>query len=172
MPIIILEGIDGAGKSTLAEALKAASPLPAEIVHKGPMTQTVVEEYMRPLLDWPEDKLLIADRWHVGEMIYGPIYRGASLVEGDYNDTIEKILGVLNAVRVIVQPPLEVVIERMAARGEDYLKPQHVKKVYNFYKRYQKKHGYWLLEEWDEETVANLIIKSLSGVKIANYPAA
>lgn len=153
MPIIILEGIDGAGKSTLAEKLIDASPIPARYEHRGPMEGTVTDEYILPLLQVGQDELLITDRWHVGETIYGPIYRGKSVVAGPWNDIIEALLKDLGAVRVIMSPALSVIKQRLADRGEDYLKPEHVDAVYDSYVAYARANGYILLDHVDVATV-------------------
>lgn len=163
MPVIILEGVDGSGKSTLATKLFGASPVPTTLLHRGPMQGTVEEEYIYPLNTLQPGRLLIADRWHVGEMIYGPIYRGKSLVAGDYNLVIEKLLSDMNAVKVMVSPPVEVVKARLDHRGEDYLKPEHVDEVHAFYERYAIEYGYRLIREVTDTTVQELLTAALEG---------
>lgn len=161
MPVIILEGIDGSGKSTLAEALKQASPIPATIVHRGPLEGTVEDELIYPLNRVGSDELLIADRWHVGEMIYGPIYRGRSEVFGEYNTIIENLLQDMNAVRIIMSPPLDIVEDRLNERGEDYLLPEHAEEVYNFYENYAIQFGWILLDEVTDTTVDQILRAAL-----------
>lgn len=161
MPVIILEGIDGSGKSTLAEALLKASPLKTTIVHRGPLEGTVEDELIYPLQKIADDELLITDRWHVGEMIYGPIYRGKSEVAGEYNDIIEDMLWNMNAVKVVLSPSLSVVKRRLIERGEDYLQPEHINEVYEFYERYANEYGYRLIREVTDLTVSELITAAL-----------
>ena len=72
--------------------------------HRGPMKGSVVEEYVAPLFKVAADELLIADRWHVGEMIYGPIYRGISYVDSVL-EHIESILEDLGAIKLIMLTP-------------------------------------------------------------------
>ncbi len=161
MPVIILEGIDGSGKSTLAEALLKASPLKTTIVHRGPLEGTVEDELIYPLQKIADDELLITDRWHVGEMIYGPIYRGKSQVAGEYNDIIEDLLWSMNAVKVVLSPPLSIVKRRLIERGEDYLQPEHIDEVHEFYERYANEYGYRLIREVTDSTVSELITAAL-----------
>lgn len=146
MPIIILEGIDGSGKSTLAQRLAAKSPLPVRIEHRGPIQDTIQAEYVNPLFEVDENELLIADRWHVGEMIYGPLYRGKTMV-APYLGAIETILDWFGAVRIIMSPPLEVVRQRLEERGEDYLEPEHVEQVYKAYEDFAWAHDYRLMTD-------------------------
>jgi hypothetical protein len=80
--LIILEGPDGAGKSTLALELvkKIAARRPrdgVDAVHVGPPTRHPINEYLRPLRTYRPgaNQHLILDRWHWGEAIY-PQIRG------------------------------------------------------------------------------------------------
>lgn len=147
MPIIILEGVDGSGKSTLASKLATAGELAGYNVireHRGPIKSTVIDEYVKPLFDIGPNDLLIADRWHVGELIYGPLYRGISLAK-PHLEAIEGLLDMLHACRVIVTAPLPVIRNRLEARGEDYLKPQDVEKVHGAYIEFGLQHGYYFV---------------------------
>lgn len=134
MPIIIIEGIDGSGKSTLANMIQEAASKKYKVIrtHRGPMKGSVVEEYVAPLLEIKDDELLIADRWHIGEMIYGPIYRGISYVDSVI-EHIENILDDLGAVKLVMLTPREIVKERLGSRGEDYLQEEDFDQVFDFY---------------------------------------
>lgn len=147
MPIIILEGVDGSGKSTLADKLAVAGEAAGYKVikeHRGPIQSTIVDEYVRPLFDVAHDELLIADRWHVGELIYGPLYRGVSLAK-PHLEAIEGLLDMLHGVRVIVTAPLPVIRTRLEARGEDYLKPEHVERVHGAYIEFGMQNNYYFV---------------------------
>jgi len=147
MPIIILEGVDGSGKSTLAAKLAVAGKAAGYNViqeHRGPIKQTVIDEYVRPLFEVGPDDLLIADRWHLGELIYGPLYRDISLAK-PHLEAIEGLLDMLHAVRVIVTAPLPVIRQRLEARGEDYLKPEHVERVHGSYIDFGTRLGYYFI---------------------------
>lgn len=77
--LIILEGIDGAGKSTLARQLTEVLARSGTVtnIHRGPPTQHPLDEYLTPLLDYRPGtgQHWILDRWHVGERVY-PQLRG------------------------------------------------------------------------------------------------
>lgn len=164
MPVIILEGIDGAGKTTLAQHILEASQIETTIQHRGPLQGTVEDELIYPLQRVTDDELLISDRWHLGEMIYGPIYRGKSLVEGFYNDLIDSLLYDMNAVKVVLSPPLDVVKARLAARGEDYLQPEHVDQVHALYEALANKHNWRLIREVTPDTAKELLALAMEGV--------
>lgn len=165
MPMILLEGIDGAGKTSLAEQIIDRSPIPASYAHRGPMRDGVLTEYVLPIDRVTKDKLLVADRWHVGETIYGPIYRGWSMVAGFNLEFIEEELDYVNAVRCIIAPPLETVRYRLDTRGEDYLQPEHVTRVYSAYLDFAAKNNYEVITEVNESTADYLLRRALEGTR-------
>ena len=160
MPIIILEGIDGSGKSTLAQRIAEKSPLPVRMEHRGPIKDTVQAEYVNPLFEVDEKELFIADRWHVGEMIYGPLYRGKTMV-AQYVGAIESILDWFGAVRIVMSPPIEVVRQRLQDRGEDYLKPEDVEHVHKAYEDFALAWDYRLFEEVSDDQIDFIIAAAI-----------
>ena len=76
--LIILEGPDGVGKTTLANTLHdlilelVPRSSSVTIMRKGPPTRHPLDEYLTPLLDYrPNSGMhLILDRWHLGEYVY------------------------------------------------------------------------------------------------------
>lgn len=133
--LIVLEGVDGAGKSTLASAIidkiKAYHPQDSvEYLHSSQLKGTVYEEYVDRLANYApgSGQHLVLDRWHVGERIYGPLYRNSSGFDdasGSY-EWIELFLASKGARLWNVTQELEVLKERLAARGEDFLQDHHV----------------------------------------------
>ena len=131
--LIVLEGIDGAGKSTLAEELASRftsthKQFTAEILHRGPLKPDAdpLDEYENSLEynAGSLTKLVICDRWYLSELIYGPLYRGRSRMDEFRWAHAEKFLEARGAARFIVTAPTAVIAERLAARGEDFLKPK------------------------------------------------
>jgi thymidylate kinase len=130
--IIILEGPDGAGKSTLAEKLRAIiSKSTASMVHMvkhGPYSGLNSEQLcklyfraMSPALTF--DDTLIMDRSWLSEPIYADAYRGGnSRVDMPRRRMLERIALARGAVVVLCQPAYEVCEQAFSARlGEEYL---------------------------------------------------
>lgn len=143
---IVVEGIDCSGKTTFCKAVvKELIDLNVnvEFHHHGPLRASVHEEYVEPLLAtrfYPT--VIVADRWHLGEAIYGPLYRGKSEMSEEDLETIEKLLSSLGAKKVLLDPPLDEIATRMKQRGEEFLKPQDVKRVKSEYEVLAHKYGY------------------------------
>lgn len=74
--LVIIEGPDCAGKSTLAEALAKriteTQPGVVELLHRGPPVSHPLDEYVVPLVDYRPGSVrhVICDRWHWGEVVY------------------------------------------------------------------------------------------------------
>lgn len=73
--IIILEGLDATGKSTLAKELYDKLPAPVAILHAGPpLLTTAIREYVWPLGIAAAGYTVICDRWHLGEMVWPAVF--------------------------------------------------------------------------------------------------
>ena len=138
--LIVLEGPDGAGKTTLAEALMAGfyrkwQSGTFKVEHRGPLRLNVdpVDEYTLPDYD-PTDKtnLVVCDRWHLSEAVYGPIYRGASRVDLGFH---EKWLDDRGALKLYVTAPLGVLMTRVYERGDDYIEVRHLANIVGWFTR-------------------------------------
>ena len=141
--IIIVEGIDGAGKTTLINKISNLLNVNNQeytVVHKTQPKLNGYEEYIKPLKDLKN--ILVADRWHVSETIYGPIYRGKSLLDDNMVNYFESLLNVIGAVKIVVAPPADIVFDRMKKRGEDFLQDEDFNKIYNEYLKYALKYDY------------------------------
>ena len=135
--IIATEGVDGAGKSTIAQRLadEIQRRYPndrVEVWHRGVPERHVLEEYGTDIEKVREEnpvRHIVTDRWHLGPLVYAPIYRDT----GPYGELgvagfrwIELLLAARGARMNIVTQPLEKIVKRLTARGEDYLQPEHV----------------------------------------------
>lgn len=158
--LIICEGVDGGGKSTLVQQLVATHaarhPHPAlvctTVTHKGQPQPGLdaFQEYELPLEEprmlrmiKSRHHLVVMDRWHAGEIIYGQLYRGSSrLTEGGMLH-VEMLLSALGALKLLAQPdnPAEVT-HRLKERGEDFLRLDHVAQVHAWYENHAKTYGY------------------------------
>jgi GTPase SAR1 family protein len=133
--IIILEGPDGAGKSTMIEELKrhylmqiGRSPESVQIWHAGPFPEgsNPWTEYVVPIsqLVATRDYLILIDRWHLGELVYGPLLRGQSRLSLAQRDWIDSYLKSMGAIMVYLKASIEELTARMTARGDDLIKAE------------------------------------------------
>jgi hypothetical protein len=179
--LVICEGTDGGGKSTLAEALKeewshyhwASEPLElARVIHTGPPpdpTADVFADYEMPFEKEPlksevlSDKhLVILDRWHLGDRIYGPKYRGfARYTEAGLLHT-EMMLNSLGAVKVICSPPLSIVQKRVVNRGDDYIDIEDLPRIYAEYIEHGERYGYYFFGMQDSQLIVQHLLNDAS----------
>lgn len=140
--IIIVEGCDGAGKSTFVDQLatQVYKKMPAErvrIEHKGPMTTDAINEYEGPLEDYYPggSDTVLCDRWHIGEFIYGPMLRGECKVSNAERLHIEKFLAARGAVLVLMAAPTDMLIDRVGARGDELVATTQLREIASAYHR-------------------------------------
>lgn len=131
MPLIMLDGVDGAGKSTFALKLKDAWDGPAQIIHKTQFTGSPVDEYELSLKHYTPGTghLLILDRWFLSEIIYGHTMREFSKLAKLDALHIMKLLNSRGSANVIMTAPQEALAYRLALRGEDYLPASKIHEV-------------------------------------------
>lgn len=117
--IIIIEGNDGTGKSTLAENL-ANSLTGYTIIHRTHLTDMPKSElamiYRDLLLKHTN---IILDRAWYSEMAYGPVFRGESCISIEDMHKLEELLHALGG--FVVYCHSENAYERACERGEDYV---------------------------------------------------
>jgi thymidylate kinase len=131
--IVIFEGPDGAGKSTMIREVQAtaeAMGVPTSVWHAGPFPQDsdAWREYVLPLtsLSASQDWLVLIDRWHLGELVYGPLLRGVSRLSLDQRSWIEGYLRTFGAVMIHLTATVEELARRMANRGDDLIKAEQL----------------------------------------------
>lgn len=145
-----IDGTDGTGKSTLAEAivdelerrvrLELIPSGAVKLLHKGPPERSVLEEYATDV-EYDHETHYVFDRWHFGELVYAPLYRNT----GPYGALglagfrwVEKFLQARGATFYVVDQPYDVVKQRLETRGEDYLQSHHVEGVLERYREVQE----------------------------------
>ena len=107
MRLVILEGPDGAGKTTLAQALQMDFGM--DYTHEGPppADRDVLAYYFGRLVEAARRAPIILDRFALGERVYGPIIRGLDGVGEQGWLEMNAVLESLNAVQVVCLPPFE-----------------------------------------------------------------
>lgn len=126
--LILIEGPDGAGKSTLATALRqqlileGAAPGDITVLKKGPPTSPDgFTEYLIPLAGYRpgRGKHVICDRWHVGELVYPTIFGRQPVLDETQFRYIDLFLKSRGAVLVPVNATTPVLLDRVLKRGSN-----------------------------------------------------
>lgn len=134
--LVIIEGVDGVGKTTVAEALQGLTD--GELLHASQPKGDWQDEYILPLDGYHPTmggRHIICDRWHLGEMVYGPLYRGEVMYDSNQFILIETILLAYGAVQVYMTEDKRTVMERWDDRGESFLKVEHYDTACDMYER-------------------------------------
>jgi hypothetical protein len=118
---IILEGVDCAGKTTLARELEKCG---YEYIHNGPPHSDDMAGCYLAQLVHASLHPTVFDRFHLGEIVYGPLLRNQSLLSFEQLDTIHKEIEDMGGIIVICLPPWRNVIDCWSARTDQ----EHIKK--------------------------------------------
>lgn len=140
--IVILEGCDGSGKTTFADAVTRVaerSGIHVENWSRGVPKNHVLVEYELAIeqsynRELTATSLLVCDRWHLGELIYGPIYRDGSQLDLAQTWHVNRFLESRGAVVVIISLPVSVVHDRLNTRGDDYISIDDVGRICTAYR--------------------------------------
>lgn len=176
MTFIALEGVDGAGKSTLGDAVEAElnRQFPGEPVkrlHSSQLTRDPIDEYALDFEDYRPGSgtHIIADRLHWGELIYGPLYRDESALTVPAFRWVELFLKARGATVWHVTAGLETVQNRLRVRGEDYLESHHVKHVWREFSNVATSSllhgGDAVTDQRDPETLAERVVAQATWVE-------
>lgn len=135
--VLILEGPDGAGKTTLAR--KVAAEIGGVVWHEGPPPpgRDQLHHYASEILRAIRARRpVIFDRCHLGEYVYGPVARGEDTLTSWGVRLIKRLLRANGVHCVICLPAYETCINNWRRReGEEYLKnEQRFHEVYYRYK--------------------------------------
>ena len=119
--IIIIEGPDGSGKTSLAEKISKQTKYP--IIHR---TQPKSEEEKKRMMGEylqliRSNKNCILDRCWYSEMAYGPVMRDASVLSYPQMYELEEMLAKTGAIIIYATGPKAALWQRCQRRGEDYV---------------------------------------------------
>lgn len=138
--LIIIEGPDGVGKSTLVAALcqrivERTNGGTVRIKHCGPPKEHPLLEYGLPL--WPYrgrgSNYVVCDRWHLGELVYPQVLERPTQLDAASLIHIELTLRARGAVLVHLTQPHDVLEHRLRDRGDDLVKIEHLEQILNGY---------------------------------------
>lgn len=141
-PIIVVEGPDGAGKTTLINELFPTW----NQVHRGPLAnpfKTYVEDICYV------DKLqvpLVLDRFFYSELVYGPLVRAGSKLTWAHCRMLERLLLAHEVVVVFALPPFETCQANYLKNHENEYMTDKTKflQLYNGYKKLIEQHQHTL----------------------------
>jgi hypothetical protein len=126
--LIIIEGPDGAGKSTLAGRLLVELALRLEqnddvtecvrVVHRGPPIAHPLTEYEGPMLRYRPGTGhdVVADRWHLGELVYPDLVGRDTRYDPAVHRHVDLFLQSRGALLVGMHPPEDELVRRLEAR--------------------------------------------------------
>lgn len=117
MSLCILEGVDGAGKTTLAEYL--CQRYKAMYFHDGPPNnpEYALSELTDDLAQHPERSVF--DRFHLGNFAYGTVFRGSSDLSTFEMELLDEMLNKRGAALILCQPPEEQIEKNMRQRRKE-----------------------------------------------------
>lgn len=124
--LIVLEGPDGAGKTTLAASIVAYEwrnyQRHVEVWHKGPAVGHPLDEYELAMLDYkPGEQNVVCDRWHLGEAIYPRVLKRETSWDLAVAQHVHLFMQSRGAHVVVLRPSIEELRDRYFARGGDDL---------------------------------------------------
>lgn len=131
--LLTIEGIDRSGKSTLSQVLSKLVSPPAQIKHFGvpsPSSHPLDDLCQIAHMYQPSSgHHLIFDRLHIGENVYGELYRHGSRLTPAQRWWLDLFYQARGMHFIHVTARADVIVQRCRTDGEDYLKPQHVEQV-------------------------------------------
>ena len=119
--IIIIEGVDGSGKTMLAQQISRQTKYP--IVHRTKPKDEgekalMMGEYLQAVRS---SKNIIFDRCWYSEMAYGPVMRDKSYISYPQMYELEKQLARVGALIIYCTGAESMLWKRCQTRGEDYI---------------------------------------------------
>lgn len=113
--LVIIEGADKTGKTTLAK--KIVEKFGYSYAHFAAPGPDPGREYADFLINL--DKPTVCDRFYIGEQVYGPLLRGKSVISNLQKATIERLCRYRGAILIWANTPIEVAQERLAKSKEE-----------------------------------------------------
>lgn len=161
--LIVIEGVDKAGKSTLANKLSELLSWP--VVHFGKPGPDPALEYIKFLQDLGT-KNIICDRFYAGELVYGPLLRGKQVLTPLQVVTIERQIRAHLGIMIHVNPPFNIIEERYHKLGDDLITLPQNKRAYEMFNTVCPMRKVHLNLQWDGSGDINKIAQKIVGVAL------
>jgi len=121
MNIVIFEGCDGSGKTTLADAWERRAAARGQSVRRsnhGPYLgeKVVTHHYASDFIRYERNTLLLIDRCWISESIYGPLMRSEDRIPAHDRKVLENLARRAGAILVVCQPPFDECAKAWASR--------------------------------------------------------
>jgi hypothetical protein len=136
--VIILEGPDGAGKTTLADMLVSYYGFARWHTNKPKPEEYVFKTYTDLLVKaLDHDQPVVFDRLHLGETIYGPVMRGIDLLGPLGMRLINRIITARDVKFIVCLPDKGRFRRTFDSRGDDYVQQyEKASTIYDMYLDY------------------------------------
>lgn len=149
-PILIIEGSDFTGKSTLANNLMQKYRNHVYIhCAVTPNIYALHTNAIRQAIELSKDFTVIIDRLHYSELVYGPIFRNGVSYDVKKFDDLYSSINIHNLYKVLCLPPKEIVLngfKKRASEGGEMF--DTVEKVYD---EYAKNPLGWKIYDWTKD---------------------
>lgn len=162
--VIHFGGSDCSGKSTLCEKLSKLLDCSIEHFDKPKDLEDGKQQYFnfQSLID--PNKNIICDRYHDGEYIYAPLYRG---YEADYLKEFEDELRKVPYLFINTTANLETIMNRVKSRGEDFVKEGDFQTILSLYNKYIEKQSMpYIKIATDDSNVEHYLKQMLDAINI------
>lgn len=151
--MIVIEGPDGAGKSTLIHRL--LGQLPLRVLHGGGPPSSVAE--LRDRVWSSHQRYPVLDRWAaISELVYGRVLRGETAIpEQELYAAIERF----NPTIIYCRPPMDVLLSRLGNthRPEKvYKSEEHCQEVISRYTKIVEAYDL-LTQQLQELSIATVV---------------
>jgi len=136
--VIIIEGVNKSGKTTLCNLIKEKSGLEFEVIKcSQPKNGDAYSEYMSILKEISDnpDKNYILDRFHFGSYVYGPIYRGKPDFDLRSFVEIEEEIMDLNYLFIVAIAKKSFIKEKFISEKEEFAKIELIDKEIKLFEK-------------------------------------
>jgi len=145
MALIILEGIDRSGKSSVAKYFQSKG---YEYIHMSAPKDITADAYMGQMVDLlssAASKNIVMDRSHMGELIFPYIYSRTPLLNEEDISILREIEDQVGVKRILMHDPqVEAHWKRCVDNNEPLTKPQFIK-ARSLYSQMATKYGFELV---------------------------